>query len=218
MRKRIVLLAALLVVAAGFSNVFGQVTPAGAGDRDLRDSNVRGRSNELERVKRDAEKPEKSGKNKKSEAVTSEAAAPEDALAAKYSEIKDDFEQIQQSQTAIVNAYTGGEKADYKQIAELSEKINRRTIRLSANLFAPPAVSEPNGGKDTSAAKEIKAPSGIKEIIVELDNRIGSFVSNSIFQNLRTVDLEASEKARLDANRIIELSRSLSTEARKTAN
>lgn len=54
--KKIIILTATILATATFSTVYAQVTPAGAGDKDLRDTNVKGRSNELERIKRDAGK------------------------------------------------------------------------------------------------------------------------------------------------------------------
>ncbi len=62
MKKIIVL--TIVVLATGFSNVFAQVTPPGASDKDLRDTNIKGRSNELERIDRDAKKEASKKKDK----------------------------------------------------------------------------------------------------------------------------------------------------------
>lgn len=220
--KKIIILTTTILATATFSTVYAQVTPAGAGDKDLRDTNVKGRSNELERIKRDAEKSEKRNKNKP--AQNSNGDQPVDTLAAKYDEIKTDFERIQQSQDFIINAYKSGEKIDYGQIDKFSLEINKSAIRLNSNLFPPVVensaakkIESSNTKKEEKAKKQAKAPKSVREIIVDLDNTIGSFVASSMFQNLRAVDPAVSEKTRFDLERIIELSGLLGAEAEKMA-
>ncbi len=212
-----------VVVLAGFSNVYAQVTPAGAGDKDLRDTNVKGRSNEIERIKRDAEKSQKSNKNKTAQNPAAEQPA-KDKLAAKYDEIKTDYEQIQLSQDSIIKAYQSSDKIDYGQIDKFSSEINKSAMRLNLNLF-PPAVESTDSKKvenseakkEGKAEKEKKTPKSVRDIIVDLDNTIGSFATSAMFQNLRVVDPAVSEKTKLDLERIIELSGLLNAEARKMA-
>ncbi len=213
MKKTFILIG--FILAAAFSNADAQVTPAGAGDKDLRDTNVKGRSNELERVKRDAQKPGKREKNAPPGTVN--ASATEDALAAKYAEIKTDYEQIQLSQDAIIKAYQSGDKIDYIQIGKFSSEINKSGIRLNSNLFTPPIVVDSDAKKEEKTEKETKKSKNVRDIIVELDNTIGSFATSPMFQNLRTVDPAISEKTRLDLEKIIELSGLLGAEAQKLA-
>jgi len=214
MKKTLILIITILA-AATFSNVAAQVTPPGAGDKDLRDTNVKGRSNELERIKRDAEKPEKRNKNKA--AQNSNGSQPDDTLAAKYEEIKTDFEQIQQSQDSIISAYKSGEKIDYKQMSKFSLEINKSAVRLNSNLFPPTVVENSDAKKEEKIKKETKTPKSVRDIIVDLDNTIGSFATSPMFKNLRVVDPTVSEKTRLNLERIIELSGLLDAEARKMA-
>jgi len=217
--KKTFILTIVILTAAAFSTVSAQVTPAGAGDKDLRDTNVKGRSNELERIKRDAQKPEKRGKD--AAPGTINAAEAEDALAAKYEEIKMDYEQIQLSQDSIIKAYQSGDKIDYIQISKYSSEISKSAMRLSSNLFPAPVVENTDAKKVESsnqkkvekAEKEMKNPKNVRDIIVELDNTIGSFATSSMFQNLRTIDPAISEKTRVDLEKIIELSALLGVEA-----
>ncbi len=133
MKKLFVLVALVFSTAIG-SNICAQVTPPpGAGDKDLRDTDVKRRSVEMERVERDAKKTGKSPTNQA-------AAQAEDRLAAKYGEIKTDYEQIQLSQDAVIKTYQGSGKIDYTQIGKSALEINRSATRLHSNLFPAPPV------------------------------------------------------------------------------
>src|SRR5687768_8936937 len=101
--KKIILSFFVIFAASVFSSVFAQVAPPGAGDTDLRDNSVRSRSNEIERIKRDADK-------------TAPDSPMNSEIDAKYPEIKEDFEGMQISQAAIIKAYSTGDNIDYKQI------------------------------------------------------------------------------------------------------
>lgn len=197
--KKIILSIFVVFAAAVFSSVSAQVPPPGAGDKDLRDNNIRMRSNELERVKRNANKPK-----------TGESSSPMNAeIDTKFPEIKEDYESIQLSQDAVIKAYSTGEKIDYKQIETSAEVINKSAKRLDSNLFS----SKPE--KDKSKKDEDQKTKSVKDLIVELDNAIGSFVSSAMFQNLRVVDPAVAQKAQLDLTNIIEISKTLSKEAGK---
>ena len=208
MKKKFVL-GVIFYAAAVCSNGYGQVVaPPGAGDKNLSDTGVKARSVELERAKRDANKPGGS-------ATTS--ASAEDKLAAKYDEIKTDYEQIQLSQDAVVKIYQGIGKIDYAQIGKSALEINRSAARLNANLFPPNEI--PGGEKEEKAEtkkdEKAKAPKSVRDLIVDLDNAVGSFATSPMFQNLRTADAATSAKASLDLEKIIELSASLNAEAEK---
>lgn len=213
--KKMCIYIVVVLVTAIFSNVYGQGTPPpGAGDRDLRDNNVRSRSNELERIDREARQNE-AKKNNPSQNSTQSA---EDRLAVKYDEIKNDFELIQQSQSLIIDSYTKGEKINYAQISKSSQDMNKSAMRLNSNLFPVAKAENPNVKKDDKMEKTPKTPKSVRDMIIDLDNTIGSFTASSMFQNLRVVDTEVSEKARLDLEKIIELSLALNAETQKITN
>lgn len=219
--KKIIILAIVVLVTAAFSNISAQVTPAGAGDKDLRDTNIKIRSNELERIDREAKKEaaKKEAANKKDKS----AEQPKDELAAKYDEIKTDYEQIQMSQDAIIKAYQSGDKTDYAQIGKSASEINRSAIRLNSNLFSAPAAANTNEKKEVKKEesrkeepeKETKTTKSVSDLIIDLDNTIGSFATSPMFQNLRSVDPQVSAKAKTNLEKIIELSATLGTEAGK---
>lgn len=193
--KKIILSCFLILAASVFSNVFAQVMPAGASDSDLRDNNIRMRSTELERVKRDADK------SNSSSPMNSE-------IETKFPEINEDFEGIQMLQSSIVKAYSTGESIDYKQIKNSSEKIGKTAKRLDGNLFSEKLEKKDNKDKN-------KAEKSVKDLIVDLDNAIGAFVGSAMFKNLKVVDPEVAKKAQLDLANISEISNKLSKAAEK---
>lgn len=203
--NKISLLILTVLASAVFSNA--QLTPPGAGDKDLRDSNVRGRSNELERIKRDANKPGKRNKN-----AENSDGSTEDQMAAKYEEIKTDFEQIQKSQDSIIDAYKGGDAINYAKIGTSSQEISKSANRLKSNLFTSVA-DKIEAEKDP--VEKVKITKTIRDLIVELDNTIGLFAASPMFLNLRVIDPAVSEKTGKDLDMIIELSSILNAEAVK---
>jgi len=90
-------------------------------------------------------------------------------------------------------------------------------VRLSSNLF--PAVEIPDAEKekkqDDTKEEASKPAKSVRDLIIDLDNTIGSFASSPMFKNLRMVDETVSEKARLNLEKIIELSAALTAEAQK---
>lgn len=209
--KRILILPAFIFSTAIFSSIFGQqAAPPGAGDKDLNDKNIKTRSIDLERVDRNAAKTNNPAANSNVSA--------EDKLAARYAEIKTDFEQIQLSQDAIIKAYQGSGSIDYAQISKSASEINKSSQRLDSNLFPEKINEKPDDEKEKKTGKkELKPSKTVRDLIVELDNVVGSFAASSMFQNLRLVNPKVAVKTRLDLKKITVLSADLMTEAQKSA-
>lgn len=209
--KNVFVLFAFVVLWAISLNVYAQqAAPPGAGDKDLADKNIKTRSIDLERVDRDARKT--------TSPAAANSATPEDRLAAKYAEIKADYEQIQLSQDAVIKAYQGGGKIDYEQISKSAMEINAGAKRLNSNLFPAPPIetaAKNDGNKSDKSKIEAKKAQSVRDLIVNLDNSIGGFAASPMFQNLRIIDAAAAEKAKLDLENIIELSANLNTESKK---
>jgi hypothetical protein len=205
--KKISLIAAFLFASAFCLSVQAQVAPPpGAGDRDLRDTNVKGRSNELERIDREAKKNKKDSNRSKNQ-------TEEDKLALKFTEIKEDYETIQTSQTAVTDAYTTGAKIEYGQIAKSAAEVNKSAQRLKANLFPPPA--EKSREKTDEKNEEQPISKSVRDLIIDLDNAVGAVVSSPMFQNLRVIDPKVAEKTKSDLETVIKLSDALRKEAEK---
>lgn len=198
--KNIVLSVLVILAASVFSNVFGQrETPAGAGDKSLRDDGIKLRSVEIERIKREADKSN-----------ATSVAPINTEIKVKFPQIKEDFESVQILQAAIIKAYTTGKTVDYRLIQTSADGINKKAKRLDTNLFA----SRSDKQDDKSNAKEEKTKS-IRVLIIELDNSIGSFILSKIFGNIYVVDPEVAVKTRTDLAMIRKLSNQLSKEAAK---
>ncbi len=217
--KQLFIFSTIILSTAIGSGVYAQqAAPPGAGDKDLGDKNIKMRAVELERVDRDAKKTQTSPAN----AAT---AAAEDRLAAKYPEIKADYEQIQMSQDVIIKTYQGTGKIDYAQIGKSALEINTSAARLNGNLFPVPTVEEVEGKNDAKknekaesaekSAASTKPAKSVRDLIVELDNNIGAFATSPMFQNLRVVDAAVSAKAKAELEKIIEISAALNKEAQK---
>ncbi len=195
--KNVIFAGFFIIIASVFLSVSAQVTPPGAGDTNLQDNNIKMRSVELERVKRDANKNDAS------------FAPINKEIKAKFPQIKEDFESVQIAEAAIIKAYTTGKTIDYNMIRTSAENINKKAKRLDENIFATKLEK-----KDDKKEKEQK-PKTIKELIVDLDSSIGSFVSSKIFGNVNDVDTDVAVKTRTDLVKILDLSERLSKEADK---
>lgn len=199
--KKIVISIMFIVIAAMFSIVFAQrETPAGAGDKNLGADDLKTRSIEIDRIKQEALKSD-----------AADFAPINTAMKSKFPQIKEDYESIQISEAAIIKAYTTGKTIDYSLIETSANSINRNAKRLDENLFAV-SKTERNEGKKLK--KEGK-PKKIRDIIIELDNAIGDFLSSKIFGNIKLIEAEVAIKTRTDLQRVMQLSEELANEAKK---
>jgi hypothetical protein len=202
MIKKTILLTGLLFGTGCFTAGFSQLPPPGAGDRSLENRNIKDRSNELERIKRDADKPDTA--NQQSATMS----------AAKFQEVKEDFENVQRLEDEIVKVYTTSKQIDFLKISQNAAGINRSAARLESDLFPPDP--KPKNGKNAEASikgTEYKVPGDIKALIVEQDNTLAAFVANPIFTNPKVVSPADNLKAHDDLQRLIRLSAALQAEA-----
>ena len=91
-----------------------------------------------------------------------------------------------------------------------AEIINKKAKRLDDNLFATKLEKQNDKSKEKTEKQKT-----IKELIVALDNSIGSFVSSKIFGNVNVIDPAVAVKTRTDLINILDLSDKLSKEAKK---
>jgi hypothetical protein len=188
MKETIVLFTILFIT----SSIFAQISPTPVINNEIRDiSSERRRAIELERAKRDANKV----KIKDSKEI-----------AAKFAEIKEEFEDIQKLQALIIKTYKTGKTVDYAKISNYSLELSKKALKLNENLFIPSPIN--------SEEKKEKKHKPVRDLIIELDQAIGSFVGSPLFSNNKIVDSKNSEKAQTDLQNIIELSQKLSQTAR----
>jgi len=179
--------------------------PPGAGDKNLGDRNIKDRSMELERIKRESDKPVRKGE-------------PTDT--ARFQEIKEDFENIQRLQDEVLKSYTTSKEVAFKTIATNAEEIQKRATRLESNLFPPPPEEKKSSKKSKEVQKEepaqlVSLPEGLKSLIVEQDNVLAKFVTNPMFTNPAVANVNDQIVARTDLQRVIRLSAALKAEAEK---
>lgn len=199
--KKVIYSIFLILTVSLTTNVWGQSNaPAVADNANPQDTNIKMRSVELERAKREDER----------NATAYEVAINSD-IETKFPQIREDFEGIQTSQSAIIKAYSTGEKVDYATIESSAMEINKSAKRLDSNLFA----EKWDDSKDKSKDEEKEQAKSVRTLIVELDNSIGELVTSSMFQNLRVVDPEVAKKARTNLANIMQISDELAKEAKK---
>lgn len=201
--KQLIVVMCICFGLANFEASAQSPAPPGAGDKNLADRNIKDRSIELERIKRDASKPDR--KND----------APD---AARFEEVKEDFENIQRLQDEILKAYMTAKQIEAQKIAVNAEQINKRAMRLESNLF--PAAEEKKGAKKAKdTQKEEPAspplPQDLKSLIVEQDNTLAKFVANPMFTNPSVANVNDQAIARADLQKVIRLSAALKLEAER---
>jgi hypothetical protein len=202
--NRSVLLVSFALVMAFCSSALAQASPAppGAGDRNIGNTSIKDRSNELERVDREMHKSESNKPN----------AAPPAQV--NFQQIKEDFEAIQKLQDDIINAYSKGSTIDYARISSDAGQLNQSATRLESNLFPPPPEKKKDNKKTAEQAVAVSQPdqplpTDVKSLIVDQDSHMGQFVSNPIFTNPQVVDPANNVKAHADLGMLIKVSAAL---------
>jgi hypothetical protein len=156
---------------------------------------IKRRSIELERMKRDSEK----------RPVNRD-------LTRRFPEIKKDFETIQKLNYDLLELTTAAAKTPLNNatVSKLAAEINTRAARLKSNLF--PDDEERQNDKETEnkpqspAAVASLESQDLKTLLRALDESINSFVHNAMFQNLKLVNPSDSAKAQKDVEAIIKIS------------
>jgi len=217
--KKLILSVSFVLLFGLSASIFAQVMPPGSSDKNLDDRNVKDRSIELDKAKREAEKSDKN----------------EQTTQLKFTEIKEDFEKIQMLQNGIIEAYTKGKQVDYAKISVNADEMSKSGTRLKGNLFAT-VVEEKKDSKDAKKSKDKKKevvqttstiptevkpeqplPTDVKTLIVELDNTLIAFTGNPMFTNPKVVSAADNVKAKADLDRVIKLSAALNQEADKAS-
>lgn len=184
MTKQLFLMTILALTSTLWSSANAQFPPSGAGTGGRKDKAIEDkyRSDEIERVRR-------------------EAATPRYRPAARFPQIKEDFESIQVINSKVLQVTAFDARLDYDRISEAAAEIRKRATRLKSNLF--PSLSK-EGRKQTG--QQTEAREDLKFLLTELDKAIITFVHNPIFENTRVVDPQDSERAARELEKIINLS------------
>ena len=150
------------------------------------------RSDEMERVRRDADKrEERRGRS--------------------FPRIKEDFERIQVINNDVLQRDGIDGQLNYKEVAEAAAEVTKRASRLKGNLFSSTAK-----GTKKQIELESENQADVKRLLNALDDAISGFVHNRMFENLRVVDPDDATNAQRDLENIIRLSKEVSKRAKKT--
>ena len=183
MSKQLFLTTILTLASALWSSANAQL-PAGVGTGGRRDKSIEDkyRSDEMERVRR-------------------EAHTPSYRPTTRFPEIKEDFERIQVINGELLEVTNSNSGLNYERISEAAGEIMKRATRLKSNLF--PSVSKERGKK---IAPQSEAREDLKSLLAALDRAILDFVHNPIFENTKVVNPKDSTRAERDLQQIINLS------------
>jgi hypothetical protein len=118
-------------------------------------------------------------------------------------QIKEDFEQIQQINNETMRTVSNSSTLDYKLISNTLAEINKRARRLKTNLAMPDVESKTEQKADASNGEQLK------QSLFQLDDLIMNFVTNPLFQNPTVINVELSTRAGRDLEEIIHMSQNV---------
>ncbi len=174
--------AAFFLIAAAVVASFAQSPETSVLSARERFSDIKNRSVELERAKREAARrpiPSDDGRT--------------------LPQIKEDFEQIQKINIKVFQTPAGNSPTDYNAVLKAAAEIKHHAAHLKSVLF-PYELEEKPAQNQNADSKNLQALFG------ELDRSIARFVHNSIFQNIEIVDPKDSVKAQIDLEKVIKIS------------
>lgn len=189
MRNSVLVVFGLLL---SFGSLCAQVSPIPVADVEVRDnSSIKMRSLEIERAKREANKPHLTETPRETET--------------RITRISSDFETIQTLQSSIVKAYTTGKTINFKRISVSAFEMRKRAFRLGNDFFSTNVLT----GTGESFRARLTDGKNLKDLVVALDNAVGAFVNSPVFERA-VVDSRLLEKAQIELAKIILLSDRLS--------
>ena len=127
-----------------------------------------------------------------------------------FPQINEDFQRIQVIHNEIVRMLQPDKSLNYDRLAELTDDMKKRSVRLRENLALP----EPEKTKEQATHSETIDNSQIKKVIGDLHDLVVSFVANPIFKNLGVVDAKVIYAARENLEDIINTSGEIKREAK----
>ena len=122
-----------------------------------------------------------------------------------FAQIREDFRRLQIINNEMMRTVFVNSNVDRKLIAVTTAEINKRAMRLSANLVLPRIDDQAKNQKPDDARNDGNLQAGL----LALDHCIMSFVANPLFKQPNVVDSQSALRARSDLNLIIRLSERL---------
>lgn len=127
-----------------------------------------------------------------------------------FPQINEDFQRIQVIHNEIVRMVQPDKNLNYDRLAELTDDLKKRGLRLRDNLSLP----EPDKTQAKPAHSEAIDESHMKKNIVALHDLVVDFVANPIFKNLGVVDAKMIDAATVNLNHLIDISDEIKREAK----
>jgi hypothetical protein len=126
-------------------------------------------------------------------------------------EVNEDFERLRAVDEELKLAIKATATApDYKQVADASAEARKRAMRLKANLVLPQPLKNENRAKSPDMEGD-----EFTRLLVAMQKRLNSFLTNPIFSDTGGVDAQLATRARYDLEDIIKLSDKLRKSAEK---
>lgn len=196
MKGKGILLLGLVTVLCGMARAQqAPPPPAPVVEKEVQANSERMRAIEMERFKRESQKP-----GPDADAISREN---------RFRETKRRFEHIQKLQQSIVRAYTTGREIDYAKIVGSASDMTEDALWLDRNLFG-----SAENDKDRPAWKTSPVRRDVRDLIIRLDEAIGKFVGSKFFRKSTVVDRELYEQAQTRLRTVMLLSSRLSAAAR----
>jgi hypothetical protein len=115
---------------------------------------------------------------------------------------KVDFERIQVIDRGLMLAVIANNGFDYKSLTESTAELRKRARRLKDNMRLPPPAEEQANYRKQNEIGQAE----MKQALLQLNDRIVSFITNPLFQATNWIDVQLGAKASRDLEVIIELS------------
>jgi len=127
-----------------------------------------------------------------------------------FPQINEDFQRIQVIHNEIVRMLQPDKGLNYDRLAELTDDMKKRTVRLRANLALP----EPEKTEAQPNHSEGVDDRHMKQTIGALHDLIVTFVANPLFKNLGVLDAKMIDQASENIDDIIDVSDEIKREAK----
>ncbi|HWT03171.1 MAG TPA: hypothetical protein VN256_23165 [Pyrinomonadaceae bacterium] len=124
-------------------------------------------------------------------------------------QMREDFKILQVRRNNLVRHLLSEKPFDYKLIANETEEINKRAVRLKAHLLR----EVPEGEKKEEKKQVEIAEAQMRDALLTMVKRIDSFTENPVFKVPDVIDVQQTSKADRDLRHVLLLSEGI----RKTA-
>jgi hypothetical protein len=137
----------------------------------------------------------------------------ESSRVAVMKQIREDFKDLQGLNNKMMAEAWAHEILDYSLMSDMASRIRGKALRLKSNLILPSSADNEKAapGAETNSSGEFRAA------LLVLDRTIMSFVTNPVFKEPKTIEMNQAAKARQDLESVIELTGDLKKLASRLA-